>query len=801
MFARSREHHQTRKGRDQVIISIVDGTNIEDAEVQRVIRAINRQLAEDFKRYWHRDVQLRLEGWTGEKPDPAHPVDMRGDAVLYLWDEADVAGALGYHDQTAAGVPYGFVFTKLAKELGQHWSVTLSHEALELAMDPDVNLLAQGPHPDKQENGRIVYHWYELCDAVQDSTYKIDEVEVANFLLPPYFTSGEEHKNHNDFLATGIKSFGVAEGGYVGFFDPKSQQHETYVAPNDAKAKRRQKAKQAYRDVTRTGRHLTGSDSEWEVLAQCDAITFKLEDTATLATARELVRRVLGASWRVEPVRGVGGEFDAIHPVEGRPKFSKAWELTHRLASEPGVERAEPSLSFPVPGTSDSGDRTDTRMSSIFSGPHLPGTQRAGWGLEMCRVPEAWKLFRGRKPGAGIIVGHPDSGYRPHDEMDQDRVRRDLDFDFLDDDSDAANPKGNHGLSTASVIMSGHREGQANDQLAGPALHSEIVPLRVTQPGLVLPAPVLLVAGERRLREAIDYAIRANCGVISMSLGSPFGNQSLHNAVNRARDAGLIVLAAAGNEVRLVTYPARWSEVIAVGGCNIDRKPWFGSCRGSAVDITAPAESVWRAFYTDDGQPALGRSAGTSYAVALTAGVAALWLSLHGHDKLKQRYGARRVQDVFYALMQQTAQKDHQLPKGEFGAGILDAQALLSAPLPATAPAPAREMRAARVAELEGLIGRPLANMPTGFAKELEGAAALRAIAAALQPARRSAATARPIADAGCLSPQLRSYCLTHENRDDASVVPSTPRRSTKKKTADAGKVESGAMRKKRGRS
>lgn len=761
-----------------MIISIIDGTNIDDAEVQRVVRAVNRQLAEDFKRHWHRDVQLRLEGWTGEKPDPANPVDMRGDAVLYLWDEADVAGALGYHDNTAAGVPYGFVFIKLSTELGLDWSVTLSHEALELAMDPDVNLLAQGPHPDPKEKGRIVYHWYELCDAVQDSTYEIDDVKVANFVLPPYFTTGDQHKNHNDFMGTQIRSFGVGPGGYVGFFDPETQQHETYVDPGDEKAKRRQKIKQAFRDVTRTGRHLSGSDSEWEGLAQCDAITFQLEHEPTLATARELVGRILGASWRVAPVRGSKDEFDAIHPSKGRAKFSKAWELTHRLAAEPGVLRAEPSLSFPVPGTSDHAAPTDRRLSSIFSGPHLPGTQRARWGLELCRVPGAWNLFKTREPGKGVIVGHPDSGYRPHDEMDQDRVRRDLDFDFLDDDLDASSPKGNHGLSTASVIMSGARA--AGDQLAGAALFAEIVPLRVTQPVGLVPAPVLFVSGMRRLRDAVDYATRANCGVISMSLGSPFDSDSLHAAINRARDAGLIVLAAAGNEVRFVTYPARWPEVIAVGGCNIERKPWFGSCRGAAVDITAPAESVWRAFHTDDGKPAVGRSAGTSYAVALTAGVAALWLAYHGHHKLKKRYGARGVQDVFSQLMRQTAQSNHQLPAGKFGAGILDAEALLSAPLPNKAPEPVRATRATRNTDLEELVGVRGEAMDPGFVKEIEAAAALRETAIALQPARPEASPIPPIALSRNLSPQLRAQCLTigagrRRVRDDSSSdAPST---------------------------
>jgi hypothetical protein len=106
---------------------------------------------------------------------------MRGDAVIYLWDKVSVEDALGYHDRNHRGIPFGFVFTELSKKLGENWTVTLSHEALETIGDPEVNLLVAGPHPSEE---RDVFHWYEMCDAVQDETYEIDGVEVSNFVLP-----------------------------------------------------------------------------------------------------------------------------------------------------------------------------------------------------------------------------------------------------------------------------------------------------------------------------------------------------------------------------------------------------------------------------------------------------------------------------------------------------------------------------------------------------------------------------------------------------------------------------------------
>src|SRR6266705_2003681 len=101
-----------------MIISVINHTEgeIADEEVQCTIRAINRQIAEDFKPYWSFGAELRLEGRSGKRPSTKHLSDMRGDAVLYLWNKVNVDEALGYHDTNYAGIPFGFVFTHLAKE-------------------------------------------------------------------------------------------------------------------------------------------------------------------------------------------------------------------------------------------------------------------------------------------------------------------------------------------------------------------------------------------------------------------------------------------------------------------------------------------------------------------------------------------------------------------------------------------------------------------------------------------------------------------------------------------------------------
>ena len=252
-------------------ISVVNFTHglLSNEEVQEAIRAINRQVDEDFSPYWNLTGTLRLEGITGDLPDADNTIDMQGEAIIYLWDESDVPDALGYHDANYRGIPYGFVFIDIATALGEPWTVTFSHEVLELIGDRQANLLVNGPHPEEDRN---VYHWREMCDAVQDETYEIDGIEVSNFVLPLYFTPESEEGSRNDFLGrryrrpsgtSALTSFGVNPGGYVGFYDPIQQDHQTYMGKSRqqsdselARASMRQAWKNKARQARRGNRYV-----------------------------------------------------------------------------------------------------------------------------------------------------------------------------------------------------------------------------------------------------------------------------------------------------------------------------------------------------------------------------------------------------------------------------------------------------------------------------------------------------------------------------------------------------------------
>lgn len=234
-----------------MIISLINRSKeLGDAEVQTAIRAVNRQIAEDFEPYWSFGAKLRLEGAVGKRVSRHDLTDMRGDAILYLVDEADESAAFGWHDRNYHDIPYGFVFLDLCREFGENWTVTLSHEALELVGDPLANLMVQGPSP--LDRRRKVFHMFEMCDAVQSESYSVDGVAVSNFVLPSYFSPGEQLGRRNDFLGTrndgkSLESFGINPGGYVIYFDPTDGRWHSPTLPGDKIAQKRQAAKKAAR--------------------------------------------------------------------------------------------------------------------------------------------------------------------------------------------------------------------------------------------------------------------------------------------------------------------------------------------------------------------------------------------------------------------------------------------------------------------------------------------------------------------------------------------------------------------------
>lgn len=410
-----------------------------------------------------------------------------------------------------------------------------------------------------------------------------------------------------------------------------------------------------------------------------------------MSLARSLLRRMRMAGWRAEPVELDSTEFELI-PPRRRVSHGRAWNLTYAMRGQPEVVHAEPLFRYLMPEMQPPVDRPASRGGYDD---HDPATATDyEWSLRKANVLEAWRLFGSRPPGAGVEVGHPDTGYTPHPELaDPARLLVTEGYDYDDDDpnplddlSDGFGDNPGHGTGTGSVILSG--AGTATGRGAGPfvsgvAPYALLIPIRVTESVVLL--------SMRALRKAIDHATTQGAHVVSISLGGPWPSSALRRAIDRAVETGVIVLAAAGNSVGWVVFPAAFEAVIAVAASNIRDKPWSGSSHGSAVDITAPGQSVWRARTVRDGNGHLRfgveRGTGTSFAVATTAGVAALWISYHGWTTLVRRYNAGNVARTFKQLLQKTCRVPKRWDSSEYGPGIVDARRLLAEPLPRAAPA------------------------------------------------------------------------------------------------------------------
>lgn len=449
------------------------------------------------------------------------------------------------------------------------------------------------------------------------------------------------------------------------------------------------------------------------------------QEAALRRVVRETLRLdAIGRPWRVARLfEPIGGQvdpaltrfFEVTGYVVATPTYplqKLGFELAYGLAGR-GVGAVQPDLpsgAFAPDPAPDLPAEPGLRAADASS-QHLPGTDVPTWALDNIRCRDAWTVPPGSAAmGAGIVIGQPDTGFTDHPELGDNALDLTRDWDLLRDDDDAHDPlerrwwfpldSPGHGTSTASVIVS-----REQLRVTGAAPRSTLVPLRTVK------SVVQVFDGD--VAKAVDRAHRTGCHVISMSLGGVGFFNGLQATIRRAVEDGVIVCAAAGNKVGFVVAPARFPECIAVAATNIQDRPWTGSSRGSEVDVAAPGESVWVADVRLNESPPrydVSRHSGTSFAVTLVAATAALWLARHDRDQLIVRYGRNRIQAAFLHLVRTTG---HRRPGGwdgdRYGVGIIDAQALLAAPLPAAdavtdAPAADAPLVSDPLSKLNGLV-------------------------------------------------------------------------------------------------
>jgi hypothetical protein len=195
-------------------ISVINASSaLQDSEVQAVVPVLQKQVSHDFAPAWGFDADLTF---VRRNSQPA-----AGSWWLVILDNSDQAGALGYHDITSEGLPLGKVFAASDIQYGNKWTVTTSHELLEMLGDPDINLTVF-VQPDATSG---ILYAYEVCDACEADKYgyDIDGVTVSDFVYPAWFeTFRAKGSTQFDQQKQIEKPLDLLPGGYIGAFDVNS---------------------------------------------------------------------------------------------------------------------------------------------------------------------------------------------------------------------------------------------------------------------------------------------------------------------------------------------------------------------------------------------------------------------------------------------------------------------------------------------------------------------------------------------------------------------------------------------------
>ncbi|MHA1399585.1 MAG: S8 family serine peptidase [Candidatus Heimdallarchaeaceae archaeon] len=250
------------------------------------------------------------------------------------------------------------------------------------------------------------------------------------------------------------------------------------------------------------------------------------------------------------------------------------------------------------------------------------------WGVDHVDAEQVWggvedavDVVVGNVAGTGVKVCILDTGI--------DYTHPDLDgvyaggYDFINNDNDPKDDNG-HGTHCAGIVA-------AEDNGQGVI---GVAPKASIYSGKVLDAQgsgsiSTIVAG-------IDWAIDNNMDIISMSLGASSGDTSLEAAIDRAYNAGIVVVAASGNDgQRAISYPAKYANAITVGAIDSNNNLASFSNYGPEQEVVAPGVNIystmptysvtltsWWYGYSQN----YDQMSGTSTATPMVAGVCALIL-------------------------------------------------------------------------------------------------------------------------------------------------------------------------------
>lgn len=307
--------------------------------------------------------------------------------------------------------------------------------------------------------------------------------------------------------------------------------------------------------------------------------------------------------------------------------------IAKSLQNDAAVEYIEPNYTYKISKINDADfdkqwglKNTGRNSGSIFS----PGKK----GVDI-NAEKAWKISQGDK---AIKIAVIDTGVDyNHEDLKQNIMVNELElngtagvdddgngyvddvygYDFANNDNDPLDGHG-HGTHCAGVIGAVHN----NIGIAGIMAHVQILPVQF-----------LTAKGSGSLEgaiKAIDYAVKRGVNIMSNSWGGRGQSQALEEAIAAAEQAGVLFVAAAGNENSnndtTPTLPAsiKLDNIVAVGAMDgKGKRASFSNYGTKSVHVFAPGVNI---YSTVKGN-AYKKMSGTSMACPHVAGVAGLILA------------------------------------------------------------------------------------------------------------------------------------------------------------------------------
>ena len=312
------------------------------------------------------------------------------------------------------------------------------------------------------------------------------------------------------------------------------------------------------------------------------------------------------------------------------------------------------------------------------------------WSLSEFGVLEAWSAVQAKDT---VVVAVVDTGVNTtHPDLSANMLPG---CDLYDNDSDVnSGPPltklSAHGTHVVSIIGAVGENGIGVAGIAYPNV--KVVPVKVFDDAGETSDPAMLAAGIRWAAglDVEGFALNKNpADIINVSLGVEDESEALRSAVSAALGAGILVVAAAGNDGLQsgLNAPASFQDVIAVGSVNRQLSRSLGSNyakEGRTVDFVAPGgdtvgscpeQTILGAVPEGTALPKLNRISevgygclsGTSMAAAFVSGVAALVLS--NEPNLTQTQLHNRLRESTF--------HENAWSEAEYGAGVLCADRAL----------------------------------------------------------------------------------------------------------------------------